>query len=246
MVAEVLRKRIISGQIADGLFLPKLEDLLAEFGVGKPAMREALRILETEGLITVRRGNVGGALVHSPESVDAAYALSLVLESRSVPLLDVGTALMEVEPLCASLCARRPDRAEVVVPPLMDVHQHALAAHSDPVELTRLARRFHELLVELCGNETMILVVGSLESLWSAHEQDWAEATPAPEAFAGSKIGKASLGAHGRIIKLIESGSADRLARLVREHLESSAFYELSSASDERVRSDSRRRRGGV
>lgn len=244
MVADVLRRRIISGQIDEGLVLPKLEDLLAEFGVGKPAMREALRILETEGLITVRRGNVGGALVHPPESVDAAYGLSLVLESRSVSLSDVGAALLEVEPMCASLCARRPDRAEVVVPPLVQAHEQALIARSDPIELTRLARRFHELVVELCGNETMILVAGALESLWSAHEQDWAEATPAPDVFIGSKLGRISLGAHGRIIKLIESGSAARVTRLVREHLESSAFYESSSATDERVRSDSRRRRG--
>lgn len=241
MVADVLRRRIISGEVPGGDTLPKLEDLLAEFRVGKPAMREALRILETEGLITVRRGNVGGAVVHSPESVDAAYTLSLVLESRGVPLSDVGEALLEVEPMCASLCARREDRMRAVVAPLTEAHEQALASRSDPSALTRLARRFHELIVELCGNETMILVAGALESMWTAHEQDWADTTPAPDAFADSQVGRASLNAHGRIIRLIEAGSADRVARLVREHLSSSAFFERSAVSAERVRSDSHR-----
>ena len=240
MVAGVLRKRIIGGAVPDGAALPKLEGLLDEFGVGKPAMREALRILETEGLITVRRGNVGGALVHAPRSVDAAYTLAMVLESRSVGLADVGTALLQVEPLCASLCAQRPDRLKAVVPALTEVHEQALVAQSDPAELTRLARRFHELLVEKCGNETMILVVGALESLWSAHEQDWAETTPVPDAFTGREVGRASLASHGRITKAIAAGAADRAARLVREHLAASAFYARSSTTEERVRSGTR------
>jgi DNA-binding FadR family transcriptional regulator len=243
MVADVLRRRIIGGGAAGDAVLPKIEDLLKEFGVGKPAMREALRILETEGLITVRRGNVGGALVHSPQSVDAAYTLALVLESRAVALSDVGAALLEVEPLCASLCARRPDRHSAVLPALIEVHERATAARTDPPELTRLARQFHEVLVERCGNETMILVVGALESLWSAHEQDWAEATPPPEEFAGPERGRASLSTHARIIKLIDAGSAEAVARLVREHLAASAFYARSSASNARVRNDSGRRR---
>jgi GntR family transcriptional repressor for pyruvate dehydrogenase complex len=90
MVADVLRRRILAGQLADGSMLPKQEELIDEFGVSKPSMREALRILETEGLITVQRGNVGGAIVHAPQASNAAYMLGLVLQSRSVSLYDVG------------------------------------------------------------------------------------------------------------------------------------------------------------
>jgi DNA-binding FadR family transcriptional regulator len=245
MVADVLRRRIISGDIPNGVTLPKLEDLLNEFGVGKPAMREALRILETQGLITVRRGNVGGALVHAPQSVDVAATLALVLESRAVALSDVGSALSQVEPLCAGLCAQRVDRATVVLPALKAVHAEALAARDEPAALTRLARRFHEVLVEKCGNDTLILVVGALETLWSAHEQHWAETTPAPDEF-HADIGTASLKTHGRIISLIEAGATDRVAKLVREHLGSSAFYARSSVTDERVRSDIREAAGSA
>src|SRR5215471_11999461 len=82
LIAEELRRRITSGVMRDGDLLPKLEELLEEFNVSKPSLREALRILETEGLITVRRGNMGGAFVHAPGSRDAGYMIGLVLESR--------------------------------------------------------------------------------------------------------------------------------------------------------------------
>src|ERR1700755_1275124 len=73
MVAALLRERILSGALRDGDPLPRQEDLLKEFGISKPSLREALRILEAEGLITVRRGNRGGALVHVPEAGHAAH-----------------------------------------------------------------------------------------------------------------------------------------------------------------------------
>src|ERR1700745_2107472 len=110
LIAGVLRDRILSGELRDGDMLPKQEQLLEEFRVSKPSIREALRILETEKLITVKRGNVGGAVVHHPRSQKSAYMLPLVLESRGVTIGDVATAREKLEPVCASLCARRPDR----------------------------------------------------------------------------------------------------------------------------------------
>jgi len=59
-VADRLRDRILSGEVPNGGMLPKLEDLTEEFRVSKASLREACRILETEGLLSVLRGNVGG------------------------------------------------------------------------------------------------------------------------------------------------------------------------------------------
>ena len=58
LVADSLRRQIFDGIHDAGL--PKEEELRERFGVAKSSMREALMILGTEGLITVRRGNVGG------------------------------------------------------------------------------------------------------------------------------------------------------------------------------------------
>lgn len=62
IVASELRDRILSGSLGEEGRLPKQDELIAEFGVSPPSVREAMRILETEGLITVLRGNVGGAV----------------------------------------------------------------------------------------------------------------------------------------------------------------------------------------
>src|SRR6185437_7074718 len=51
MVADVLRTRIVDGELPDGSLLPKQDDLIDEFQVSRPSFREALRILESEGLI---------------------------------------------------------------------------------------------------------------------------------------------------------------------------------------------------
>jgi DNA-binding transcriptional MocR family regulator len=84
LVAAALRDRILAGGIGDGSTLPKQDELVAEFGVSYPSVREALRILETEGFITVRRGNRGGATVHAPDIGTAGYALGLTLQAMQV------------------------------------------------------------------------------------------------------------------------------------------------------------------
>ena len=61
--------------------------------MSRPSFREALRILESEGLVSVRRGNVGGAQVHAPTPENAARTLGLVLQARNVALDDLAAAL---------------------------------------------------------------------------------------------------------------------------------------------------------
>src|SRR3954451_19619958 len=117
-VAGSLRDRILAGEFAAGELLSKQEELLRDTGVSMPSLREALRILETEGLITVQRGNVGGAVVHVPGPADAAYTLALILQSQSTPLDAVSSALPKVERMSTAHCATRPDRQTEVVEPL--------------------------------------------------------------------------------------------------------------------------------
>lgn len=104
-VADELRRRILSGQLTDDHVLPKEDELLVEFAISKPSLREAMRILEAEGLLTVRRGKRGGAVIHRPTPANVAYTMGLVLGSQQVSLADVGTALLQVEPP-ARHCAR--------------------------------------------------------------------------------------------------------------------------------------------
>ena len=232
LVAEELRRRITSGAIRDGEILPKLEDLLDEFNVSKPSLREALRILETEGLITVRRGNMGGAVVHAPGSHDAGYMIGLVLESRNVTVRDLADAIMQFEPICAALCSERPDRMTEVVPRLEEIHARMKAATEDPLAFAAIGREFHEELVELAGNETIKLVIGALEAVWSGGERAWAQRATSNHSMPDGGTRSEGLRAHERLIELIARGDAARVASAARKHLESAQLYAVANARE--------------
>ena len=223
LVADQLRERILSGAYDGAGELPKQDDLFREFRVSMPSVREALRILETEGLVEVRRGSLGGAVVHRPEAASAAYMLGLVLQADAVPLADVIEAIRQIEPLCAAACARRPDRATGVLPVLRATLDEASAAVGDPGAYAALARRFHHEVVALCANATMALVVGALESLWSAHVDALARGTDRFGTFAQDEARKATAQEHEAIYDAIAHGDADAAARAARDHFDAPA-----------------------
>jgi DNA-binding FadR family transcriptional regulator len=141
LVAGTLRERILSGELPDGAELPKQEELLAEFGISQPPLREALRILESERLITVRRGNVGGAVVHRPSETAAASLVGMVLQSRGATLEQLVQAMAAIEPLCVAAAAARPDRETTVLPVLRATLDESIAVIDDPEAYTGLAGR---------------------------------------------------------------------------------------------------------
>src|SRR5690349_15785688 len=150
IVADELRRQIIDGELADGDLLPRQEVLVEQFRVSLVSLREALRILETEGLISVRRGNRGGAVVHAPTKSSAAYMLGLVLRSDSVALTDLGLALQELEPSCAALAAQRPDRAKTLIPALNELNDLTAEHLEDGAKFTEIGRRFHHEIAYGC------------------------------------------------------------------------------------------------
>jgi GntR family transcriptional regulator, transcriptional repressor for pyruvate dehydrogenase complex len=227
LIAERLRSRIVNGEIADGQLLPKQDELLEEFEVSRPSLREALRILETEGLITVRRGNMGGAVVHAPKPEAAAFMMGLVLQAGQVPLTDLADALARLEPACAAACADRPDRAQTAVPVLRAAIDDAAEHIDDPMAFTQIAHRFHDELVGQCGNETLRLTVGTLVTLWSTQESAWAEGAEARHAFPDRQLRMAALRAHRKLVDAIERGDANEAARISYAHMEASQIHVL-------------------
>ncbi|TDD88871.1 FadR family transcriptional regulator [Actinomadura darangshiensis] len=227
MVASVLRERIVSGELADGELIGPQDDLLAEFGVSKPSMREALRILESEGLITVLRGNKGGAIVHVPRTETAAQAIDLVLRTQQSAPDDIAVALVRLEPLCAGLCAERPDRESGVVPALEAAQRKAEESVDDPLGFVRAAREFHAQLVFCCGNAAMAVAVGALERLWTTAEQEWAGGAAGRGDFPGLDQRSDGVRAHRRLIKLIAAGDAAGAERAARRHLTAAQCHVL-------------------
>ena len=83
----------MSGELSEGDSLGHEPDLVERFGVSRPSLREALRILEAEGLITVVRGVLGGVIVHETDVRMTARTAALVLQTRNVTLGDVHDAV---------------------------------------------------------------------------------------------------------------------------------------------------------
>src|SRR5581483_5962264 len=105
LVASDLRRRILRGELVENDALPSESALMERFGVSRPTLREAFRVLESESLISVRRGAHGGARVHLPNADSAARQAALVLEHRGVSMRDVYEARGVIEPGCAAMLA---------------------------------------------------------------------------------------------------------------------------------------------
>ena len=241
MVASVLRERIVDGELGDGDLLPKQDELLEEFRISRPSLREALRILESEGLLTVRRGNVGGSVVEAPNADTSAYMFGLVLQSRRGTVADLAEAIQQIEPITASLCATREDREKTVVPQLRANISDTEKAITNGPDFTVLSRQFHEEMVAACGNETLILTVGALESLWSEQERQWAQRVHSKGQYPGERYRREVLAAHKALLTAIAGGQADRAAKLAKRHLQESQHYALTEGRDQVVRATSLR-----
>lgn len=232
IVASRLREDILSGRLKEGDILPSQESLFTEFGVSPPALREAIHILEVDGLVSVRRGNMGGAVVHLPSAERTAHMISMVLQSRSSTPADVSGALMHLEPICAGLCAAREDRMTAVVPFLQTEVDRQEQQFEDTAQYVRNARRFHEALVSRCGNEPMILLIGSFELIWSAHESSvWGdEGGPMQH-----QTMRAALRDHQRLLDAIRDGNADRAVLLAQDHLAAARRNTLAFGRDKTI-----------
>lgn len=240
-VAAELRNRILTA--AADYHLPTQDQLVNEFGVSYPSVREAIRILETEGLVTVRRGSIGGAEVHRPDEAAAAYHLGLALQRSRVTLADLAAGLQMLEPMCAAECARRSDRRRAVVP-VLTANVEATAAHmGDGVAFTQTAREFHDLVVALTPNATVRSVVSSLVALWSAQEQAWAEALTTRGEYPSNNEARHVVRTHQRIVDAIAAGDADEAARLARVHLAATQALLLDRFDDGVVNASSPRAR---
>jgi len=219
MVAGALRERIVSGDLADGGALPGLEKLVQEFGVSPPSLREALRILENEGLITVRRGNVGGAVVHRPSADAAAYMFGLVLQSEQVPVTDLAAALGHLEVLCVRLCAARRDRKRAVVPTLRRLHRASEDVIDDAVAFEQACQHFHDGLVSLCGSRSIVLAVSAFEWLWREQPEAWAHRVSALHEYPDEILRWEGIAAHLEILRAVDRGDPEEAERVARAHI---------------------------
>jgi DNA-binding FadR family transcriptional regulator len=217
-VAQRLRERIVTGEIEHGSLLPHHEELQRSLSVSMPTLREALRILEVEGLIQVKLGRGGGAIVNRPSASHAGYLLALVMQAQRVTLADVLRSLVDLEPVCAAGCARRADRNDTVVPSLEATIRRSLEVIDDATAYTQVARRFHHELIASCGVQTTVILVDALEAIWAAHVDRLVAGEDDLGPFALRSVRLETVDEHQTICELIREGDVDGTVAAMRLH----------------------------
>ncbi|TCK21983.1 FadR/GntR family transcriptional regulator [Pseudonocardia endophytica] len=240
LIAAELREQILNG-VHDGGELPKQEDLVARFGVSAPPLREALRILEGEGLITVRRGKAGGAAVHMPDGGSIAHAMGMALQGGQVRLADLAASVVLVEPLCSSLCASDEAVRSALRPLIESNLERTAEAVGDGPAFTRRARRFHDLVVAHTPVASTRIMVRSMVTIWSAQEEIWAHEASDRGRYPTTALQRKALGAHRRIADGILDGDAGAAERIAREHLGATQRAVLAQFGDRIVDASSER-----
>lgn len=162
IIADELRRRIARGELLPGDALPSETNLTAELGYSKPTVREALRILEQEGLIVVKRGLRGGPEVRRLSIAKVAQPLGVFLQIADVPVADVWKAR---DRIVAGAVERLAEHDGVDISSLEEVVGR-LFEHVGDIEhyyLDMIA--VAELAVELAGSATDHLVVVALRHI---------------------------------------------------------------------------------
>jgi len=213
-VADELRRLIIAGELDEGDSLGHEPDLIERFGVSRPSLREALRILETEGLITVVRGVQGGVVVHRPDRRQAARTAALILQTRNVPLADVFEARTILEPIAVRMVAEARNRVSSAKR-LRALIADEIEAIDDAEEFGRANAQFHEELVSMGGNQTLGIMAEMLDEV-VARAITVLASGGADESMATRQRGVRS---QERLVELIEAGDAEGAEEHWRKHM---------------------------
>jgi DNA-binding FadR family transcriptional regulator len=214
-IADELRAMIVSGELSEGDSLGREPELVERFGVSRPSLREALRILEAEGLITVVRGVYGGVVVHEPDQRMTARTASLVLRARNVSLADVFEARSVLEPLAAKAIATKRNRRAAVAE-LASLIDKEEASIDDPEQFGVANAAFHESLVSLGGNQTLTIVA---EMLTEIVVSAVAAVSKTDDAVGSLSTRRRGLRSQRRLLELIEAGDAAGAEEHWRAHM---------------------------
>lgn len=216
IVAGDLRRQIVSGALKEGDPLPPEDQLMEHAGVARTTVREALRILESEGLLVVRRGAGGGARIKAPSVSNVARYIGLVLQAEGATLHDVFDARLMLEAPAAGMLAGAKDRDDIVAS-LRRALDEEEAVLDEPVELSHAYGRFHNLIVQLSGSQTFEVLTSVSNRLIQVQADRYMRAEAAqPDRRVASDLAHR---AHIHFVELVAAGAAQDAEELWRKHL---------------------------
>lgn len=219
ILASRIKRLIVSGQLKEGDKLPTESILMEEFGVSRPTLREAYRILEAERLVSIARGAKGGAVIHAPDPhMISSYAL-MVLQAEGTTVAEVYQARMAFEPAAVRLVVQH---AQATAPAILrEALAHERDVIADPLAFSVAIARFHRLLVELSGNRPLIHLWDSMHQVVEQHQVQVVSVYRRGQNI-DDIIGSVSVGfkSQEKLIKLIEAGDEDKAELHWRRHME--------------------------
>lgn len=219
LVSRQLRRAIIDGGVAAGTELPSEKDLGRDLGVGRSTVREAVRILQAQGLVSggesvsTKRPRVSG---DRRLTAAAALAMENVMRLGNVPLNDLVELRVLLEGASVEAAASRGDAP-------LELAREALATmqrHDLDVPTFRAADvAFHHALAVAAGNATYPLMMGVLRAAITAHLGEALLRIPDFPAVAQKLAAE-----HAAIFEAVAKGRASRAKTLVGSHIR--GFYE--------------------
>jgi DNA-binding FadR family transcriptional regulator len=210
-VADQLRTLIVSGRLPQGGRLPPETQLARELGVSRATVREALRLLDAQGLVRTAKGQTGGSYVTLPTVDHISESLSsnitLLADARDLTLEELIEVRELLEVPAARLAARRrrdgdAERLRATIP----LDRPPLDTQSEFVH----NRDFHATLIECCDNRLLQIAA---QPVFSALQTSLSR-SGLPRVFHRSIHAH-----HGRIVEAVEAADEDAAAREMHDHL---------------------------
>jgi DNA-binding FadR family transcriptional regulator len=193
LIARDIALDIVEGKVPEGTMLPTESEMTERFQVGRNTMREALRILETRGVIKIKPGRTGGPIVLRPRSENLSEALTLMLQFEGASLLDVLLARHALEPMISGLAAELITDDELAG---LGAQLDAMRAQASGPGWLASHAAFHATIARACGSVVLRLFSDSLILIFDGAEAGVAYSTQRRQAALPSH--RAMLDALGR------------------------------------------------
>lgn len=166
-VARDIVQDIVTRDLTPGSMLPSEVEMVERYGVGRASVREALRVLEVQGLVTIRPGRGGGPMVAATDAKDFARTTSLHFQSARATFRELIEARLALEPMMAGLAATRRDPDTVsALQNAVGLTKEAMVGE-DSDSYIRGATAFHDVVSGVSGNRILDLVGTSLKIIYA-------------------------------------------------------------------------------
>lgn len=209
VLVEELRERILSGELSEGTALPPERDLVEQTGMSRTTVREALRILEVQGLLRISAGRAGGAFVRRADAASVVSSVGTLIRSRRIRLSGLLEARAAIEPICAQLAATHRTDADLAA---LDAANTAFANAGGDFSGSLQANVDWHLAVATATHNELIA------AFFSALSQPIYQSTD-NAAYGTPESRQVTLRAHRSITDAIREGDAAAAVRRMSRHL---------------------------